>query len=94
MNALRRDLGKVGTSRKDCDINRATLRLLRTTPIKVTFEEVTGHLNEVVSYEYLTQMEQLNVDCDTLAGRYLAQAVAGGEESIQYLPSKGLFCYI
>ena len=64
VKALQRGLGKVGTSRKDCDITRATLRLLEKTPITVTFEEVNGHLNKVVSYESLTMMEHLNVDCD------------------------------
>ena len=49
----------MSTSLKDCDVLRAALRLLATLPLTVTFEEVTGHLDEMVCYGLLFPMEKL-----------------------------------
>ena len=84
----------MSTSRKDCDVLRATLRLLAKLPLTVAFEEVTGHLDETVCYDLLSPMEKLNVDCDRLAKAHLASAVRASLVSLRHLPTEGLYCYV
>ena len=57
IRSLRRGVGGVSTSLKDCDVLRAALRLLATLPLTVTFEEVTGHLDEAICYDLLSPTE-------------------------------------
>ena len=73
---------------------RAALRLLATLPLTVTFEEVTGHLDEVVCHDLLSPMEKLNVDCDRLAKAHLVSAVQASLEPLWHLPTEGLYYYV
>ena len=94
IRSLRKGAGRVRIGHKDSDVLRATLRLLIKLPLTVTFEEVTGHLDEAICYDLLSPMEKLNVDCDRLAKAHLALAVRASRVPPRHLPTEGLYCYV
>ena len=60
----------------------------------MVFEEVTGHLDDLVCYDLLSPMEKLNVDCDKLAKALLAWAVRTSQAPPRCLPTERLYCYV
>ena len=61
------------------DVLRYYQELVKTCPFKYKFYHVHGHLDLLIPYDELSPAEQVNCDCDALAGEALSRAVESGD---------------
>lgn len=57
------------------DVLSLIKQYIRTLPVKVVYEHVFGHLDDVLRWDQLTYIQQLNVEMDSLAKRSLLSAL-------------------
>lgn len=90
VNGMREKRGEVSTRRKDCNITRASLRLLAEISIGITFVEVAGYKDRNANYDSISSMEHLNMDCVQLADRLLREVVRFEVKPPLFLPTEDL----